>query len=138
VTELAADVAELDFAHLVVVNAQKVAARTLHIPQQVGKPFIMPAPLNEPLLNIREAARVPVPLARVCEHRRQIVRPGARHSHKQRASAHRCGYTRAWRKLARTAIAIQPYCSECGRLDDLTVITEFHSHTVGLRRQLVT
>jgi len=44
------------------------------------------------------------------EHERSRVRPNSTAR----------GYDYAWRKLAKEAIALQPYCSLCGATEDLT------------------
>lgn len=52
-----------------------------------------------------------------CEAQRPKVKRGERSNP---ASADRRGYTAAWRRLARSAIALQPWCSACHSPEDLT------------------
>jgi 5-methylcytosine-specific restriction protein A len=59
---------------------------------------------------------------------RRIVRDGSRcpehqrvhdaASESQRLSRHRRGYDRAWMRLAKEAIALQPWCRDCGTAGD--------------------
>lgn len=50
----------------------------------------------------------------------------------KRPSAHRRGYTRAWRAIAAEAIRRQPWCSDCGSTTDLTADHEIPITRGGL------
>jgi 5-methylcytosine-specific restriction protein A len=53
-------------------------------------------------------------------------------SSRARASTSERGYGARWQRLARTAIALQPWCTNCGATEDLTADHAYPSKRTGL------